>query len=135
MEFQEKSTVEILHLIMGNCEETGSELDAYLFAKKVGNAASVAMQLLLERATEQLIQKGGKGDNHFCKFSIQREFAKQFKENEARAAALDAVAAESTILKAAKEKLAEIEKEMEAAGLCEKVETGQTIRVSLLDKI
>ena len=138
MNIQELSTTEILDLILGDFNQefnTDSALDAYVFAKKVANAAAVAMKLTGDFATEKLIEQGGKGANSFASYSITKSYSTTFEADENRDAALAEIEAQNTLTKAISERLAQIEKEMEKAGRVQKRETGQSIRVSLLEKI
>lgn len=138
MNIQELKTTQLLDLILGdfNTESnTEAALDAYLFAKKVANAASVAMKLTSEFAVQKLIEQGGKGANSFASYSIVKEYERTWQPNEQREFALSQIEAQMDIVRAAKERLAEIEKAMEKAGQVEKREVGKTIKVSLLEKI
>ena len=137
-DFFQLSTVEILNLITGDFSTnsyTDDALIVYLFAKKVANAASIAMQLTAEFATEQLIEAGGKGENSFSKFHIDRQFQKEFAKDERRDSLLVEIEGQSALLNALKDRLKEVEKEMEKDGLVKKDIVGHSIKVSLLDKI
>jgi len=138
MTAQQLSTAEILQMILGDFDtesNTDAALDAYLFAKKIANAASAAMKLTGDFATQKLIEQGGKGSNEFSTYSIVREFDRVWQPDENREAAIAEIEAQKTLTKAIAERLAAIEKEMEKLGKVEKREIGQTIKVTLLDKI
>lgn len=138
MDIRDLSTVELLSLILGGFNEefnTDEALDAYLFAKKVSNAAAVALKLTGDFAVQQLVEKGGKGANSFASYSITKSWQKTFEPDENREAAIAEIEAQHEITKAIAERLAQIEKEMEKAGRIEKKEVGQNIKVTLLEKI
>lgn len=138
MTAQQLSTAEIMQMILGDFDtesNTEAALEAYLFAKKIANAANAAMKLTCDFATQKLIEQGGKGANEFATYSIVREFDRVWQPDENRDAAIAEIEAQKTLTKAIAERLAAIEKEMEKAGRVEKREVGQTIKVMLLDKI
>lgn len=138
MNTQDLSTAEILQMILGEFDiENNTEcgLDAFLFAKKIANAASAAMKLTQEHATQKLIEQGGKGENSFASYNIARQYDRTYEPDESRDAAIAELEAQNLLTKAISEQIAQIEKEMERAGRVEKKEVGYLIRVSLLEKI
>ena len=138
MNTEQLSTNEILQMILGDFDadsNTEAALEAYLFAKKISNAASVALKLTSEHATKKLIEQGGKGSNEFASYSIVREFERIWQPDENRDVAIAEIEAQKALIKTISERLVIIEKEMEKAGKVEKREVGQTIKVTLLDKI
>lgn len=138
MSTQDLSSLEILQMILGDFDtesNTETALDVYLFAKKIANAAAVAMKLTSEFAVQKLIEQGGKGVNSFASYSIIKSYSTTFEADENRDAALAEIEAQAALAKAISERLAKIEKEMEKAGRVQKRETGQSIRVSFLEKI
>lgn len=138
MTAQQLSTAEIMQMILGEFDtESNTEvaLEAYLFAKKIANAAAAAMKVTGDFATQKLIEQGGKGANEFAQYSIVRQYDRQYEPDESREAVMKEIEAQSDILKAISERLAAIEKEMEKAGRVDKKEVGQSIKVTLLDKI
>ena len=138
MTAQHLSPAEIMQMILGEFDtESNTEvaLEAYLFAKKIANAAAAAMKVTGDFATQKLIEQGGKGANEFAQYSIVRQYDRQYEPDESREAVMKEIEAQSDILKAISERLAAIEKEMEKAGRVDKKEVGQSIKVTLLDKI
>lgn len=138
MNTQDLSTAEILQMILGDFDtesNTETALDAYLFAKKIANAANAAMKITADFAVQKLIEQGGKGQNSFASYSIAKEYERTFAPDKSREAAIAEIDAQTTLLKAIKDRLSEIEKAMEKAGQVEKKEVGAIIKVSLLDKI
>lgn len=138
MNTQDLTTSEILQMILGDFDtesNTETALDAYLFAKKMANAASIAMKLTSDFAVQKLIEQGGKGSNSFASYSIVNSYERIWDANEQRDAAIAEIEAQAMLTKAVQERLSEIEKTMEKAGQVKKVEAGKTIKVSLLDKI
>lgn len=138
MSTQDLTTAEILEMILGDFDtesNTETALDAYLFAKKIANAANAAMKLTSDFAVQKLIEQGGKGANSFATYLIANEYERIWQPNEQREFAISQIEAQTDIIKAAKERLSEIEKAMEKAGQVEKREVGKTIKVTLLEKI
>ena len=138
MSQQDLSTSELIQMILGEFDtesNTESALDAYLFAKKISNAASVAMKLTQEFAVQKLIEQGGKGANSFASYSIAKQYERTYEPDENRDVAIAEIEAQTALTKAISERLAQIEKEMEKAGRVEKKEVGAIIKVSLLEKI
>lgn len=138
MSTQDLTTAEILEMILGDFDtesNTEAALDAYLFAKKIANAAAAAMKLTSEFAVQKLIEQGGKGANAFASYSIVNSYERVWQPNEQREAAIAEIEAQNLLTKAISERLSQIEKAMEKAGEVEKREVGQTIKVTLLEKI
>ncbi len=138
MTTQQLSTAEILEMILGEFDienNTECALDAYLFAKKIANAASVAMKLTQEYATQKLIEQGGKGENSFASYNIARQYDRTYDTDEVRDAVVAELEAQNMRTKTISERLAQIEREMEKAGRVDKKEVGYIIKVSLLEKI
>ena len=138
MNQQELSTIELVQMILGDFDSqnnTEVALESFLFAKKIANAASVAMKVTQEYAVKKLLEQGGKGSNTFSSFNIVREFERVFQPNEQRDSVVAELESETALIKAIKERLGEIEKEMEKAGQVAKKEIGQTIKVTMLEKI
>lgn len=138
MTAQQLSTAEIMQMILGEFDtESNTEvaLEAYLFAKKIANAASAAMKVTSDFATQKLIEQGGKGANEFAQYSIVRLYDRQYEPDKIREAVIKEMEAQSDILKEISERLSAIEKEMERSGRVDKREVGQSIKVTLLDKI
>ena len=138
MSQQDLSTSELIHMILGEFDansNTETALDVYLFAKKIANAAAVAMKLTSEFAVQKLIEQGGKGQNSFASYSNAKEYERTYAPNENRESAIAEIEAQTTLIKEIKDRLSEIEKVMEKSGQVDKKEVGAIIKVSLLEKI
>ena len=136
--FAQKSTVQILDLILdGYSQDANTEnaLEVFLFAKKVANAAAIAQKLTGDAAAARLAERGGKGENHFAKYHIKRVFQTTYHSDELRESLIAQITEVEAIMKPLTSALAEREKQMGKDGLVDKLETGQSIVVSLTDKI
>ena len=134
----EKSTVELLADILGDFDKdtnTDVALDVYMHAKRVANAATVAQKLTQEFAVAALEKMGGRAETHYAKCHLKREFAVEFSENKDRESLLLEIEMQSNFLKTLKDTLSEMEKQMLDSGLAHKKEIGQSLSVTLLDKI
>lgn len=138
MNTQELSTAEILEMILGEFDiESNTEcaLEAFLFAKKINNAASAAIKLTQDFATKALDLQGGKGANSFAEYSITKSYLRTYQPNTERDFLMEAVEAKEAELRQIKDQLSEIEKAMEKRGEVKKEEAGKNIKVVLLEKI
>ena len=103
MSQQDLSTSELIQMILGEFDtesNTENALDSFLFAKKIANAASVAMKLTSDFAVKKLIEQGGKGANSFASYSITKSYSTTFEADENRDAALAEIEAQNTLTKA-----------------------------------
>lgn len=138
MNTQDLSTAEILQMILGEFDmenNTDCALDTFLFAKKIGNAASAAIKLTQELATKSLDLQGGKGENSFAEYSITKSYLRTYQPNTDRDFLLEAIEAKEGELRQVKDQLSEIEKAMEKRGEVKKEEAGKNIKVVLFEKI
>jgi uroporphyrinogen-III synthase len=135
---QEKSTVELLSDMLGDFDKdtnTDVALEVYLNAKRIASAAAAAQKITQDFAVAQLEAIGGSTANSFAKCHLKREFVTEFERNEHRETILSEMELLTHELKALKENLAATEKQMLEAGLAQKIQTGTSMSVSLLDKI
>lgn len=138
MNTQDLSTAEILEMILGEFDienNTECALEAFLFAKKINNAAGAAIKLTQELATKELDAIGGKGANSFAEYSITKSYLRTYQPNTDRDFLLLAAEAKEAELMQIKDRLSEIEKTMEKRGEVKKEEAGKNIKVVLLEKI
>ena len=138
MNTQDLSTAEIMEMILGEFDienNTECALEAFLFAKKINNAASAAIKLTQELATKELDAIGGKGANSFAEYSITKSYLRTYQPNTDRDFLLLAAEAKEAELKQIKDQISEIEKAMEKRGEVKKEEAGKNIKVVLLEKI
>jgi len=138
MNTQELSTAEILEMILGEFDidnNTECALEAFLFAKKISNAASAAIKLTQELATKALDLQGGKGSNSFAEYSITKSYLRTYQPNTERDLLTAAAEVKEAELRQIKDQLSEIEKAMEKRGEVKKEEAGKNIKVVLLEKI